>query len=122
MSENLDNRKVIKKAKRIIIKVGSRVLVDKNGKPNLQRIKKIVNEISSINKKNIQIALVSSGAIGSGLEALKFTTRPTKIADLQMAAAVGQLRLISIYDELFSINKFLLQRINVRALPSIRGA
>ena len=105
MSENLDNRKFIKKAKRIIIKVGSRVLVDKNGKPNLQRIKKIVNEISSINKKNIQIALVSSGAIGSGLEALKFTTRPTKIADLQMAAAVGQLRLISIYDELFSINK-----------------
>ena len=61
MSENLDNRKVIKKAKRIIIKVGSRVLVDKNGKPNLQRIKKIVNEISSINKKNIQIALVFRG-------------------------------------------------------------
>lgn len=102
MTKNIENRKNLKFAKRIVVKVGSKVLVDKSGKPNIQRMKKIVKDISSINKQNYQIALVSSGAIGSGIEALKFKTRPTDITDLQMAAAVGQLRLISIYDELFT--------------------
>ena len=101
MMKNIEKRKNLKYAKRIVVKVGSKVLVDKSGTPNVQRMKKIVKDISSINKQDNEIALVTSGAIGSGIEALKFKTRPTDITDLQMAAAVGQLRLISIYDELF---------------------
>ena len=101
MTKNIEKRKNLKYAKRIVVKVGSKVLVDKSGKPNVQRMKKIVKDISSINKQDNEITLVTSGAIGSGIEALKFKTRPTDITDLQMAAAVGQLRLISIYDELF---------------------
>ncbi|GAG20074.1 unnamed protein product, partial [marine sediment metagenome] len=46
--------------------------------------------------------MVTSGAIGAGMQALGMKKRPTRLPDLQMAAAVGQTRLMSRYDELFS--------------------
>lgn len=48
---------------------------------------------------------MSSGAVGAGLEKLGMKTRPKAMPDLQMAAAVGQVRLMSLYDELFSANE-----------------
>jgi glutamate 5-kinase len=51
-----------------------------------------------------ELVFVSSGAIGAGLDALGMKTRPKAMPDLQMAASVGQIRLMRIYDELFGAN------------------
>jgi glutamate 5-kinase len=53
-------------------------------------------------KKGYEVVVVTSGAIGTGMEALGMKERPTALPDLQMAAAVGQCRLMSRYDMLFS--------------------
>ena len=94
-------RNQLKEAKRIVVKVGSRVLVDKTGKPDHERIHTLVTGMVAAHDAGHEMVLVSSGAIAAGIEALGMDTRPTALPDLQMAAAVGQTRLMSLYSHLF---------------------
>jgi glutamate 5-kinase len=94
-------REQIKKAKRIVVKVGSRVLVDGTGKPDHKRIFALVSELAAEHNGGREMLLVSSGAIAAGIEALSIEHRPSALPDLQMAAAVGQTRLMSLYSHLF---------------------
>jgi len=96
-----EKRNQLKEAKRIVVKVGSRVLVDETGKPDHERIHTLVSGIATAHEANHEMALVSSGAIAAGIEALGLDTRPDTLPDLQMAAAVGQTRLMSLYSHLF---------------------
>jgi glutamate 5-kinase len=96
-----ETRNQLKKAKRIVVKVGSRVLVDATGKPDHERIHTLVSDIVQSHGTGCEMILVSSGAIAAGIEALGMTKRPTALPDLQMAAAVGQTRLMSLYSHLF---------------------
>ena len=96
-----ETRNRLKKAKRIVVKVGSRVLVDATGKPDHDRIHTLVSDLASAHDSELEMILVSSGAIAAGIEALGMTSRPTALPDLQMAAAVGQTRLMSLYSHLF---------------------
>lgn len=95
-------RNLVKSAKRVVIKAGSRILVDRSGKPDKRQIRQLVNDIASAIKTHQKdIVFVSSGAIASGMEALGLKKRPKTLPDLQMAAAVGQVRLMTYYQELF---------------------
>ena len=85
-----ETRNQLKKAKRIVVKVGSRVLVDATGKPDHERIHALVSDLANAHDAGLEMLLVSSGAIAAGIEALGMTSRPTALPDLQMAAAVGQ--------------------------------
>ena len=105
MTQNLHHRDALKNARRIVVKAGSKVLVQSTGRPDSQRLKLLVNELAQFQNNGGEVAFVSSGAIGAGLEALGMDKRPTAIPDLQMAAAVGQTRLMSLYDTLFGNNK-----------------
>ena len=87
------------------MKVGSKVLVQSTGRPDSRQLKRLVEELAQLQNNGGEVAFVSSGAIGAGLEALGIKTRPTAIPDLQMAAAVGQTRLMSLYDQLFGENQ-----------------
>ena len=98
-------RDSLKQARRVVVKVGSRVLVQSNGRPDMRRLRALVKDLSAIRGKDRDVVLVSSGAVSAGLEALKVKTRPTNLPDLQMAAAVGQTRLMSTYGELFAARK-----------------
>lgn len=98
-------RKILCNAKRIVVKAGSKVLVQRTGRPDRTRMQKLVAELTQLHKKGVETALVSSGAVGAGLDALQRRTRPSDIADLQMAASIGQHRLMGIYGDLFSKNK-----------------
>lgn len=100
-----DIRRAIAQAKRIVVKVGTRVLVDSNGKPSMSRISWLVRDLSAVQQAGREVVLVTSGAIGSGMEALGLKARPTTIPELQMAAAVGQSRLMSTYHRLFEKSK-----------------
>lgn len=99
---NLDQRRALQGAGRIIIKVGTRVLVDDNGNPDPVRIRHLVKEIAALHHAGKEVVLVSSGAIAAGVQTLGLQSRPTQLPQLQMAAAVGQVRLMTLYDTFFS--------------------
>jgi glutamate 5-kinase len=95
------NRERLRDAKRVVVKFGTRVLVDRRGRPNPKRIEAIADQIARLMKAGREVVLVSSGAVGAGLDELGFTTRPEDLASLQMAAAVGQTHLMQLYREAF---------------------
>jgi glutamate 5-kinase len=99
-----EHREALRGAKRVVVKVGSRVLVQGTGRPDRTRLKLLVDEMSRFQHDGREMVFVSSGAIAAGLDALGMETRPKAMPDLQMAAAVGQIRLMSVYDELFGAN------------------
>lgn len=96
-----ETRDRLTKARRIVVKVGSRILVDSTGKPDHDRIFSLVSDLAQAHDTGCEMLLVSSGAIAAGIEALGMTKRPSALPDLQMAAAVGQTRLMSLYSHLF---------------------
>ena len=101
----IEQRKSLTQARTVVIKIGSRVLVGSNGKPNLRRIEGLVADVVALRKQGRQVVIVSSGAIGTGVHALGLSARPTNLPELQMAAAVGQTRLMTHYDKLFAAKK-----------------
>ena len=104
-SSEMGARMAIGNARRIVIKIGSRVLVQASGKPETERIKSLAGEMASLSNQKREIVFVTSGAIGTGMQALGMRRRPAGLAELQMAAAVGQSRLMNQYDRLFAAEK-----------------
>ena len=100
-----NSRKQLETAKRIVVKAGTRVLVQRNGRPDLQRLRALAKDLADLKRSGRDVILVSSGAVGAGMEALGLKTRPTQLPDLQMAAAVGQSRLMTLYEGLFQKEK-----------------
>ena len=95
-------RESIKNAKRIVVKVGTSTLTYNNGNINLCRIEKMTRVISDIVNSGKEVALVSSGAIGVGVNKLKLKEKPVTIREKQAVAAVGQCELMHIYSKFFS--------------------
>ncbi len=91
-----------KDLKRIVIKVGSSTLTYENGKPNLRRIEQLCRVISDLKNRDIEVILVSSGAVAVGVNRLRLAERPRDTKGKQAAAAVGQADLMSLYDRTFS--------------------
>jgi glutamate 5-kinase len=102
MKTSLKYREHLTDARRVVIKIGSRVLVQKTGRPDVRRMRSLIREIAALQRNGREVVIVTSGAIGAGMEALRMRERPTALPDLQMAAAVGQSRLMARYDALFS--------------------
>ena len=105
MNASLKLRQGISDVRRVVVKVGSRVLVQKTGRPEHRRIRALVKELAQLRNDGVEVLLVTSGAIGAGMEALGMASRPTALPDLQMAAAVGQSRLMATYDKLFAAKR-----------------
>lgn len=105
ISPALKCRSALTDAKRVVVKIGSRVLVQKTGRPDVRRMRAIVKSLASLRREGYQLVLVSSGAVGAGMEALGMKTRPDQLPDIQMAAAVGQIRLMTRYHDFFKAEK-----------------
>lgn len=87
----------------IVVKIGTSSLTDPNtGMLALATIGTLVETLTRLKQMKFRVILVSSGAVGVGCSVLKMTERPKKIAEKQAIAAVGQGRLIRLYDDLFS--------------------
>jgi glutamate 5-kinase len=91
-------QQVIASAQTVVVKVGTRVLTQKDGTLDYQRIEQIAEEIHAISAGGRKVVLVSSGAVGAGISLLGLNGRPTDLAKLQAVAAVGQTHLIQTYD------------------------
>jgi len=98
-------RKFPRTIKRIVIKVGSSVVATYKMKPRVAHFQSLVDQICAVQKKGIEVVLVSSGAIVFGLGELKEKTRPSDLASLQAIAAVGQVLLMQKYHAFFKRNK-----------------
>ena len=77
-------------ANRIVIKIGTSSLTYENGKIHLRRIDTLTRVISDLMNQGKEIILVSSGAIGVGVDALNLHAKPTTVSGRQAVAAVGQ--------------------------------
>ena len=102
MKKSLKYRETIADVRRVVVKIGSRVLVQKTGRPDVRCMRRLITELAMLQRGGHETVVVTSGAIGAGMEALGMQERPTQLQDLQMAAAVGQTRLMSRYDQLFA--------------------
>lgn len=98
---DLLRQEVTATAEKIVVKVGTRVLTDAQGKLDLQRMNALANQLVAIADSGRQVVLVSSGAVGAGMNRLSMETRPTDVATLQAIAAVGQTDLMQTYQKLF---------------------
>ncbi|MDD5435335.1 MAG: glutamate 5-kinase, partial [Nitrospira sp.] len=84
----------LKDIKRIVIKIGSRVLASTGSGLNSLRIKRIAREVVELHQKGFEIVIVSSGAVVAGMKELGLTKRPREIPLKQAAASIGQSKLI----------------------------
>ncbi len=82
----------------IVVKVGTRVLTQPDGRLDHQQIESLASQLNQLVAGGHQCVLVSSGAVGAGMSELKLTHRPTDLARLQAVAAIGQTKLIEAYD------------------------
>jgi len=101
----------INKSKRIVIKIGSSILIGKNGKPKKLWLKEFVKDIKNLQNKKKQIVIVSSGAIALGCEYLKINKKGLKIDKSQAVASIGQIELIDFYKKIFNKNKLKISQI-----------
>ncbi len=100
-----DRKAIIKQCKRVVIKIGSRILTSGKSGLNTDCIHDLADEIITSTKDRMEIAIVSSGAISAGMGRLNLNKKPGEIPVKQAAAAVGQGRLIWSYEEAFGRHK-----------------
>src|SRR6201992_3884919 len=86
---------------RIVIKIGSNVLTQKDGLPDLLRISHLVDQIAKIKKQGKEVVLVSSGAVASGRSLISISEKFYSVATRQLFASIGQVKLINTYAQLF---------------------
>lgn len=87
----------------VVIKLGTSSIVDENThEPLLPILTLIVDTAVKLRKDGHRVVIVSSGAIGVGLRRMDVAKRPKHLAQLQALAAIGQCRLISLWDSLFA--------------------
>jgi glutamate 5-kinase len=95
-------RELLKDISRVVVKLGTGVLTDSRKQPDLAQLEQLVAQVAAQRKAGKEIVLVTSGAVGAGMGALGYEKRPNELAELQACAAVGQSRLMAIYEKLFA--------------------
>ena len=99
----MSSREQLKNKQRIVIKIGSSSLTHtETGDLNLLKIERLVRIISDLRGEGKEVVLVSSGAIATGRQALGSQKRPQSLSEKQAYAAVGQARLMMVYQKIFS--------------------
>jgi len=97
----MQRRQLLRKARRIVVKIGTALLTTDTGVLNTRFIAKLAREVAVLKKTNREVILVSSGAVGAGMLAAKVNRRPRTIPGKQAMAAIGQPRLMQAYEKSF---------------------
>lgn len=102
MLNNEASREALKKANRIVIKVGTSTITYANGKRNFSQIDRLAREISDLQNQGKEMILVTSGAVAVGVDRMGLPGKPKTIPGKQAAAAVGQGVLMHTYEKFFA--------------------
>ncbi|HEU5089491.1 MAG TPA: glutamate 5-kinase [Roseiflexaceae bacterium] len=89
--------------KRLVIKIGTNVLTAGTDRLNRPRIVELVRQIAAARADGVEVVLVSSGAVAAGRERLQFPPRRRDMPLKQLMAAVGQGRLMHLYEQIFDL-------------------
>ncbi len=87
--------------KRWVVKLGTGILSDPQGRIDIAQIGQLAAQVVELRRRGHEVLIVSSGAVGCGMSLLGLKKRPAEMAELQACAALGQPRLMSLYDEAF---------------------
>ena len=99
----MNYREMLKDKKRIVVKVGSSSLIHKEtNKLNLRKLEVLVRELSDLHNQGKDVVLVTSGAVAVGASALGLHEKPAELKKKQACSAVGQAKLMMIYQKLFA--------------------
>ncbi|WP_461239782.1 glutamate 5-kinase [Paucilactobacillus sp. N302-9] len=98
----MDQRPQLVDPKRVVIKIGTSSLIYPSGQLNLKTMDELAFVLSALQQKGREVVLVTSGAIGVGLNQLHMVKRPEDISAQQAIAAIGQNELMSIFNQRFS--------------------
>ena len=89
--------------KRVVVNIGSSSLnYEETGSLNFTKLEHLVRELCNLRNRGMDVCLVSSGAIAVGRQSLGMTERPRELSTKQACAAVGQARLMMVYQKLCS--------------------
>lgn len=89
---------------RLVIKVGTSVLLDDEKKISSGKIRDIARQVKRVKTTGIDVIIVSSGAVGCGMETLGIKRKPKEITKHQALASIGQVLLMKMYRENFEKN------------------
>lgn len=98
---------------RIVVKIGSNVLTLPNGLPDLERISALVDQITVLKKRGIEVILISSGAVASGRSMINVPEKSGNVATRQLLASIGQIKLINTYLSYFEAHGILCSQVLV---------
>lgn len=101
----------MEKRKKIVVKVGTKVIASKERALDKERVKDLVCQIASIKSDGVDVILVTSGAVGAGMGLLGLSKRPVQLSELQATAAIGQSHLMNLYSGYFKEEGFLVGQI-----------
>ena len=101
---------ILNKTKRVVIKIGSSLLI-KNNKINKNWVSKLSEDIANLHKKKIDVIIVTSGAIALGCKYLKINRKNLKLKEFQAVSAIGQIELINLFKNSLSKKKIKIAQI-----------
>jgi len=92
---------MLNKVRRLVVKLGTGVLTDAQKRLDPVQVTQLVAQVGALRARGCEVVLVTSGAVGAGMGVLGFDRRPGSLHELQACAAVGQSRLMALYESLF---------------------
>jgi glutamate 5-kinase len=97
-----DHKKsILRRARRVVVKIGSQILSSSTGIEEA-RLEGLVSDLAALHDQGKEIVVVSSGAVAAGMTRLGRRERPQSSPEKQALAAVGQIRLMALYERSFA--------------------
>ena len=101
----------LNKVRRVIIKIGSKALSNGRNKISRRIIQNLTISIHELRKRDIEVILITSGAILAGNEYLNINVKNTNIIKKQVLSSLGQIKLMTIYSEFFQEKNILVSQL-----------
>lgn len=98
----LEHKKpILTRVRRVVVKIGSQILSSRDGIEE-GRLRGLVRQMAELHEGKRQVVVVSSGAVAAGMTQLGWKERPKTIPEKQALAAVGQIKLMALYERIFA--------------------
>ncbi len=94
-------RNILRRVRRVVVKIGSQILSSSEGIEEA-RVRELVRELAGLHDQKKELVVVSSGAVAAGMTRLGRKQRPRTIPEKQALAAVGQIKLMALYERHFA--------------------
>lgn len=102
--ESAELRRPLGHVRRVVVKLGTRVLVDESGAARLDRLEALARSVAALRAGGLEVLVVSSGAVGLGSGVLGLAGTQHDVDARRACAAVGQARLLSLYQSVFAVH------------------